>query len=384
MNAVNCQASWPIVGTGAVASIGGDPEEIFASLCAGRSGRAPMRGFNRDWYTAGHLYEIDDRGPDGDVPARATGFLLDAVAQALAAAGLPETIGDIPVLVGTGLRELRSVELWARDGAPLDVGQLHFGTALRERFGATTTYTFANACSASLYALALGTDLLDAGTADTVVVAGVDSITESMFAISDRLQSVPPDTVRPFDRKRLGTILGEGASCVVLRRAARDTDRVLGWVRGVAVNCDAHHATAPEPGSIVEAIRDAHRRAGVEAGEIDLLMLHGTGTHANDEAEAIAVSKVFGASGAGPVMTAIKSMTGHTSGASGLHSLITALRSMEVGVVPPTISLDDPIDEAARLRIVRGEAQSVRMSLAQVNAFGFGGINAVAVVAAGR
>jgi 3-oxoacyl-[acyl-carrier-protein] synthase II len=374
----------PIIGVGAVASIGGDPDEIHRNLCAGRSGLGPLRGFTRDWYTADRLCEIDDRDTGTDVPGRATGFLCEAVAQALDDAGIGDDLTGIPVLIGTGLRELRSVELWARDDVKINSGALHFGTALRRLFGATDSHTFAGACSASLYALALGTDLLESGAANTVVVAGADAITESMFAIADRLQSVPPDAVRPFDRKRLGTILGEGASCVVLRREAAPVDRVRGWVRSVAVNCDARHATAPDPASIVTVIRDAHDRADVTPADIDLLMLHGTGTPANDTAEATAVSKVFTPDSTGPLMTAIKSMTGHTSGASGLHALITAAWSMTKGIIPPTISVDDPIDEIAGLQLVRGTAQAAHLSLAQVNAFGFGGVNAVAVVEAAR
>lgn len=371
---------WPVVGTGATAAVGRSPAEIFASLCAGKSGLHPMRGFDRSYYAGDRLFEIDDRPDTGDVPGRATAFLLDAIAQALAEAGISEQLGDIPVLVGTGLRELRSVELWARDGVPLSAGDLHFGAALRERFGATMTHTFSNACSASLHALAMGTDLLAAGV-DTVVVAGVDVITESMVGIADRLQSVPPDTVRPFDRNRLGTILGEGASAVVLRR---DAEPNLGWVRGVAVNCDAHHATAPEAGNIAVAIRDAHARAGIGPADIDLVMLHGTGTHANDVAEATAMRAVFGAAPEKTLMTAMKSMTGHTSGASGLHSLIVALQAMADGLVPPTINLDEPIDDVADFRIVRDKPVPADLALAQVNAFGFGGINAVAVVAGRR
>jgi 3-oxoacyl-[acyl-carrier-protein] synthase II len=83
-------------------------------------------------------------------------------------------------------------------------------------------------------------------------------------------------------------------------------------------------------------------------------------------------------------MTAMKSMTGHTSGASGLHSLIIALRAMADGLVPPTLGLDEPIDEVADFRIVRGAPIPADLALAQVNAFGFGGINAVALVAGGR
>lgn len=374
------QARYPIVGVGAVASVGGSADEIYTSLCAGVSGLAPMRAFRRDWYTAGHLFEIDDRGAGGDVPGRATAFLLDAVGQALADAGVPEVLGDVPVLVGTGLRELRSVELWWRDGAPLHPDELDFGAQLHRRFAATSTHTFANACAASLYALGLATDLLASGAADTVVVAGTDAITESMFGCADRVQSVPPGSLRPFDVDRGGTILGEGAAAVVLRRVPGAGDRIRGWVRGVEVNCDAYHATAPDPDNIARAIRGAHARAGVTPADIDLVMLHGTGTNANDEAEAQAIGAVFGPQRGRPVMTAVKSMTGHTSGASGLHGLIVALSSMRAGRVPPTPTLGEPIDAAADLRITRQVAVCEPARVAQVDAFGFGGINAVAIV----
>jgi 3-oxoacyl-[acyl-carrier-protein] synthase II len=372
-----------IVGLGAVASVGRTAAEIHEALCAGRSSLAPMAGFDHDWYTGTDLHEID-RGPAGEVPGRATGFLLDAVGQALADAGLGEDLDGIPVLVGTGLRELRSAELWWREGAPLRPGDLHFGTALAERFGATDTHTFSNACSASLYALALGTDLLAGGLAETVVVAGTDSITESMFGTADRLQSIPPDALRPFDLNRRGTVLGEGAAAIVLRREPRPQDTVHGWVRAAGINCDAYHPTAPDRDSIATLMRDVHRAAGLEPADLDLVMLHGTGTAANDLAEAQAVGEVFGVAAKVPVMTAIKSMTGHTSGASGLHSLITALLAMRSGRIPPTTTCEQVIEEAATFRIPRdGEArQTVR--LAQVDAFGFGGINAVAIVGAAR
>lgn len=210
---------WPVTGMGAVASTGGDVETIFSQLCAGRSGLGELRGFNRDWYNAGHLYEVDNRPePGADVVGRATGLLLEAVAQAARDAGLGEDLRGVPVLVGTGLRELRSLELRSRDGQEFDVSRMHFGTALRERFGAEDTHTISNACSASLYALALGVDLLEFQGAETVIVAGVDVITESMFGLSDRLQLEPPGQLRPFDRERKGTVMGEGAAAIVLRR----------------------------------------------------------------------------------------------------------------------------------------------------------------------
>lgn len=373
---------FPVVGVGAVADVGRTAGEFFDNLCAGTSGLKPMAGFDPARYTASHLYEVDDRAGGPDVPGRATAFLLDAVGQALADAGLGEDLDGIPVLVGTGLRELRSAELWWRDGTPLRPGDLHFGTALRERFGATDTHTFSNACSASLYALALGTDMLAGGMADTVVVAGADSITESMFGTADRVQSIPPDALRPFDVNRRGTVLGEGAAAIVLRREPQPGDSVHGRVRAAGVNCDAYHATAPDLASIATLMRDAHRAAGIAPADLDLVMLHGTGTSANDLAEAQAITKVFGLDAKVPVMTAIKSMTGHTSGASGLHSLITALYAMRSGRVPPTTTCEQVIDEASTFRIARDGEVRETMTLAQIDAFGFGGINAVTIVEA--
>ncbi|MCW3817582.1 beta-ketoacyl synthase [Micromonospora sp. DR5-3] len=374
--------SWVIKGVGAVASTGGTATEIFASLCAGRSGLGPIQGFDPTRFRAVNAYEIDDRpGPGQDVPGRATKWLLDAVGAALDDAGLPPRLDDIPVVVGTTLRELRSVELSWRDKIAFDPAELHFGTALRWRFGGVQTYTVANACAASLYGLALGADLLDCGAADTVVVAGTDTITESTYGMLDRCYPEAPDRVRPFDRERRGMLQGEGASAVVLRRCADPGHgRVRAVVRGIAVNCDAHHPSAPDAKSIAQSIREAHARAGVEPTDIDLVMLHGTGTPLNDEAEAEAIRDVFGIAATAPWMTAIKSMLGHTAGASGLHSLLTAVAAMDAGRVPPTRYLDDPIDEVADLRLVRGAAQEASMSIAQVDSFGFGGLNAVAVV----
>ncbi|MFI6641761.1 beta-ketoacyl synthase N-terminal-like domain-containing protein [Streptomyces sp. NPDC050504] len=371
--------SYAITGTGAVASIGATPGEIFESLRTGRSGLAPLRAFRREHFNAQQLFEIDDRAAEGvDEPARATRFLLEAVRQAAADAGLPEDLSGIPVLVGTGLRELRTLELWWRDGVPFDVDGLDFGAALRERFGAVDTHTLAGACSASLYALALAWDLLEQGEADTVIVAGCDAVTESMFGQADRVQFDPPPSVRPFDENRQGTILGEGAAAVVLSREP-GTRPVRGWLRSVAVNCDAHHQTAPDAAGVEAAVREAHERAGLAPADVDLVVLHATGTPLNDKTEATVTAKVF--DGTRPALTGIKSLTGHTSGSAGLLSLIVALDSLDSGVVPPIAGLTDPLPEGAGLNLVAGEPLSGPLGVAQVNSFGFGGVNAVAIVA---
>ncbi|MDT3399848.1 beta-ketoacyl synthase N-terminal-like domain-containing protein [Streptomyces sp. B1866] len=371
-----------IAGAGAVASVGEGVGALFGALCAGTSGLAGLRGFDAARYRVRHAYEIDDRPPGGgDVPGRATAWLLRAVAEAAAQAGLGDDLADVPVLVGTGLRELRSAELAWRDGVPFDAARQHFGTALRERFGAQRTYTFSGACSASLYALAMGADMVEGGMADTVVVAGVDTLTESMHGLLDRVNSEPPRQVRPFDRARRGVLMGDGAAAVVLRREEPGAaGSALGRLRSVGVNCDARHVTAPDPQGIAAAMRDAQRRAGVKPCDIDLVLLHGTGTLLNDGAEAAALGRVFGRHVRGPLMTALKSMTGHTSGGSGLLSLIVALRALSSGRVPPVVGLADPAREAAAFRFAREPVAGADLRVAQIDAFGFGGVNAVAIV----
>lgn len=369
-----------ITGIGAVASVGRGVDELFGNLRAGRGGMAEMRVFDPGNYNAKHLFEIDDRpAPGVDEPRRATRFLVQAIDEALADAGVHGDLSGIPVLIGTGLRELRSVELWWRDEAAFGAEHLHFGTELRQRLGASDTHTFSGACSASLYAMALASDLIELGSAETVVVAGADVITESMFGLTDRFQP-PPGRLRPLDQDRKGAIMGEGAGAVVLRAADGCAPRA--WLRSVGVNCDATHTTAPDLDGVSASMRQAHDLAGIKPSEVDLVMLHGTGTPLNDQTEAGALRRVFAESADRPLITGIKSMTGHTSGSAGLLGLIMAVRSLETGVAPPITGLDTPIPEVDGLRVVREHAATERMSVAQVHAFGFGGVNAVAIVEA--
>lgn len=377
--------TWDITGMAAVANIGASPQEIFAALCAGQESRKPLKAFDPDKYRAAYAYEIDDRPEGGgDIPRRATRWLTTVARQAAADAGLGEDLSQVPVLVGTTMREQRSLELWWRDHAEVGLEDLHFGTALKAAFGASTTYTFANACSASLYALGLATDMIEAGMADTVVVAGTDAATESGFGTLDRVQNGIPDALRPFDATHKGMLMGEGAAAVVVQRAGTGKGPVHARVRGVSMSCDAHHATAPDPDGITRAVLDAYTRAGVRARDIDLVMLHGSGTPRNDLTESSVLSRIFQGAGTGPRMTAIKAMTGHTLGGSGLLSLLMAVLAMKEGTVPPVLGLTDPIPEAAGLGLVQGAPASGDLAIAQINAFGFGGINAVAIVETAR
>ncbi|MHB8455171.1 MAG: beta-ketoacyl-[acyl-carrier-protein] synthase family protein [Acidiferrobacterales bacterium] len=375
---------WAVTGTGMVTSVGGDKDSSFRALCNGVSGVKPLQAFDLTRFNAKHAYEITDRNADmGDKKVRASKWLCTAVNEAIRSAGLGPQTTRLAVLVGTGLRELRSLELWWVDGQPLQVEELHFGGALRKATGVRgPVLTFSNACSSSNFALGLAGDLLALGEADVVIVGGCDSITESMHGLLDRVNPTPPERVQPFDRDRRGVLLGEGASALVLEsaeNAAQRNVKPIAWLRGVGMSCDAHHETAPDRAGIRDAMADAHRCAGITPAEVDLLLVHGTGTQLNDQIEAEAILELFGEQADCLTITALKSMLGHTSGASGLMAVVTAIECMNQGCIPPTVGLSTPMPVAERMNINKS-FKTVPVRLAQINAFGFGGVNAVAIL----
>ncbi|MEM8610946.1 MAG: beta-ketoacyl synthase N-terminal-like domain-containing protein [Cyanobacteria bacterium P01_H01_bin.105] len=373
-----------ITGTGMVTSVGINKRSSFARLCAGQEGRRPLQFFDRDRFNLQMAYELSAGIPLIPHHLRASQLLVMAVKEAVMFSQLDVHSSRTIAFVGTGLRELRSLELWAAGEQSLHASELHFGDALRAATGREIPVTtLSNACSASNFALGLAEDAISLGEADVVIVAGCDSLSESMFGLSDRVNPLHPERVQPFDQQRRGVLLGEGAAAVVIESAAhaeaRSANR-LAELRSVGISCDAHHETAPDLDGIVRSILDAHQRAGVAAEDIDLLMAHGTGTHLNDKTEALALQEIFGNQSKSPFVTGLKSLIGHTSGASALIGVVSAIECMQQSKIPPTIGLQNPIKEAEGLRFVTEAELSVPMQLAQVNAFGFGGVNAVSIL----
>ncbi|MFH8349168.1 beta-ketoacyl-[acyl-carrier-protein] synthase family protein [Streptomyces sp. NPDC018045] len=363
----------------------GDRQQTFAALLDGRCGAAPLRHLDGARLGVTHGYQVADG--DEELPRRPSRWLTRCVAAAVRASGLDTTGRRISALVGTGLREIRELERWEPDAEPPHPATLHFTEAVRSVLPeAAEVVTLANACAASGHALALACDLLDFGDADAVLVAGSDGLAASMLALVGRTAAVPAERVRPFDRDRRGVLLGEGAVALVLEpeaTVAAEGRDALARVRGVGLSCDARHATAPDPEGIARAVRDAHRRAGVTPRDVDLVIAHGTGTALNDPVEAAVLREIFAsAAPAGPLLTALKGAIGHTSGSSALHSVAVALDIFRTGRVPPVTGLRRPIDELRGVRPVIGYAGTASVRRAQINGFGFGGINAVGVLEA--
>lgn len=380
--------SYTITGAGMICSVGENTDACFCAFCRGKSGNMPIKGFDKDKHATQWAYEIDDRGGlSRDDPFRSTKWLTKAINEAVKSAGVTASAGRIVIIIGTGLRELRSLELWWADGAAMELEELHFSRAVRRQARLSCpVMTVCNACSASLFALGLGEDMLALDQVDIAIIAGCDSITESMFGLLGRVNFNQPRKVQPFDKNRPGILMGEGAAALVIENpgsaSARNAE-VQGMLRGVGVSCDAYHETVPSPEGMLQAMKNAHSRAMIKPEDVDLLMVHGTGTILNDKAEAEALNILFGQNEKQPFACALKSMTGHTSGASGLMSVITALCCMKTGIIPATIGIEAPMEELSGFNLVLDENRKYTPQLCQVNAFGFGGVNAIAIVERG-
>jgi 3-oxoacyl-[acyl-carrier-protein] synthase II len=358
----------------------GDDRETFAALLRGESGVADLRYFPSERLNVHRGYHIGHDRPEP--PLRASTWLAECVADAVGRSGVDPRRERVLAIVGTGLRELRAIERWATGDATVVREQLHFGGACRRAVpGLAAVMTLSNACSAGGYALAIGQDLLELGEADAVVVAGTDSMTESMLAMVGRFGAEPTQRVRPFDVRRAGALLGEGAAAVVLVPDRPDrADHGLARLLGTGLSCDAEHETAPDPAGIRRAIADAFRRADRGPEQVALVFAHGTGTTLNDPVEAAVLCEAFRGVAPGPLVTAVKGAVGHTSGTSALTSLAMAVHSLRVGVAPPAVGLREPLPGSDGIRFVIGGPQPVSAGAVAVNAFGFGGVNAVSLL----
>jgi 3-oxoacyl-[acyl-carrier-protein] synthase II len=243
--------------------------------------------------------------------------------------------------------------------------------------------TVSTACSSGAAAIAEACGWIRDGGADLMLAGGAESLTAFVLSGFAILQTLTPGLMRPFDRRRDGLALGEGAAIVVLeeREAARRRRApILAEILGAATSADAHHMTAPAPEGegLGRAIDGALAQARLDASSVGFVNAHGTGTVHNDRAEAAALRRLFRRHGGVPV-DAVKPVTGHTLGASGALEAILCLRAIRSGLVPPTIGCEEP---ETGLDIVRGGPRRGGMTTALSLSCGFGGHNAALVVAA--
>ena len=252
-------------------------------------------------------------------------------------------------------------------------------------FGLTgPNHVIASACTSGSAAIGLGTLFIRQRLADIVLCGGAEApLTPVMFTCWTNMRvlarhSEPQKASRPFDAKRNGLVLGEGAAMVVLesqesaeRRGVIPLARVLGY----GTSSDAHHITSPTVAGQVAAMQNCLADARIKPEQVDYINLHGTATKANDETEATAVAEVFGRRGTDMPSSSTKSMLGHSLGASGAIEFAICVEAMRQGFVPPTINCDEP-DPNLGLDYVPLTGRRHLVRLAMSNSFAFGGNNA--------
>jgi 3-oxoacyl-[acyl-carrier-protein] synthase-1 len=238
--------------------------------------------------------------------------------------------------------------------------------------------TIATACSSSAKVFASAQRLIRAGLADAAIVGGADTLCGSVVYGFNALELVSREPCRPFDAARSGLSLGEAAGFALLENI--QVDKSAPRLIGYGESADAHHMSAPHPQGLgaEQAMREALARAGIAAGEVDYINLHGTASRQNDEVEAMLVARLFPPS---VHASSTKGWTGHTLGAAGIVEAAVALLAIERGFAPGTLNARN-LDPACGPQIrIDNAPYDVRVALS--NSFGFGGNNCCLAFAAG-
>ncbi|MBM7563394.1 beta-ketoacyl-ACP synthase II [Paenibacillus sacheonensis] len=404
-----------ITGMGVISPLGNDVHAYWEALKRGASGVAAIDRFdvsNQKARIAGLVKDFDAEALFGKKEARRMDrfcqYALAAADQAWTDAGLGAADIDaerVGVYVGSGIGGLET--LLAQDAVlagrgpdrvsptlvPMMIANMA-AAMISIRYGLHgPTLAPVTACSVGNTAIGEAYRLIRHGYADVVIAGGteaaVNEISLASFgnatALSTRNEE-PAKASRPFDSGRDGFVIAEGAGILVLEsesHARKRKARMHGEIIGYGASSDAYHmvATHPEGFGPYLAMKAALKEAGIGEDQVDVIFAHATSTEIGDLSETRAIKRTFGDKASGIPVTAVKSMTGHMLGAAGGTQAVALAKSLQEGIIPPTINLDRP-DPECDLDYVPHEARRAELSIGISNSFGFGGHNAVIVVKA--
>ena len=388
-----------ITGVGAVTPLGVGARTLHERWSAGVSGIEGGFGHATEFDPKEHLSVKEVRRSD-----RYTQLALAAAKEALEDAGWddgpPVDPDRAASVIGTGIGGIGTLEhqhiILRDEGAdrisplsiPLLMANAASGVIAMKHNLRGQSFGTVSACAAGAHAIGMAERLIRYGDADAVVTGGSEAaITPLATAAFGRMEALSPTGIsRPFDRRRDGFVMGEGAGILVLEEeeAARERGaRILGYIRGYASTSDAHHLTAPEPNGrgAARAMELALKDAGIEASDVLYVNAHGTSTPLNDRSETNAIKTALGDELAGKIpVSSTKSAIGHLLGAAGAVESIATLLALRDRIAPPTLNYGEP-DEGLDLDYVPNEARPLQngdvRAIGLSNAFGFGGHNAV-------
>jgi len=402
-----------ITGMGVVSPIGIGIKKFKEALFAGKSGVRRITCFDPSPYRSQMAGEVRDFNPQQYLSPkeikrmdRFTQLGIVAAEEAIKGAEIDfekEDPTKIGVLVGSGVGGLSTIEreetILLEKGpqrvSPFLIPMLITDIASAQisiRYGLSgPNFSISTACATGNHSIGEAFKIVQRGDAEIMIAGGTEAaITPlglagfcSMRALSTRNEE-PEKASRPFDRKRDGFVIGEGAGIVVLERLSRAKKRgasILGEIIGFGMSADAYHVTQPvEDGrGIKEAMMKALRDAEISPEEVGYINAHGTSTPLNDKMETRAIKDVFGTYAYQIPISSTKSMTGHLLGATGGVELIACLLALNEGIIPPTINYENP-DPECDLNYVPNQAREAKIKIALSNSMGFGGHNAVLVV----
>lgn len=365
-----------VTGVGVMSPLGTSAGAMWRRLLAGDSAVREFPDLRAGGYRCALGCRIEDF--EADPLRRGQALAIAAAEQAVAQAGGPLP-GGTGVYVGSTLGESAAFEQ-AAEGAAIDVADHRvpsFTRGLRAHFGLEgPQQSLATACAAGNYAVGAALDALRAGRVPFALAGGVEPFSLLSLVGFSRARAMAADRCRPFDRRRSGILLGEGAAMFVLERAddARARGAVpLAEVVSLGLSCDAYHPTSPRPdgSGMLASMQAAMNAAGIAAGDVDWVNAHGSGTRASDAAEGKALHALFGARL--PPVSGSKGALGHALGAASALELAICVQGLQEQTVPPTAGHEEPDDEAP----VPCTREPLRRRIDWVlnNAFAFGGLN---------
>ena len=391
-----------ITGIGAVTPLGVGAPALHEGWVAGESGIEDGLGRCSGFEPTDHLTRRQVRRTD-----RFTQLALAATGEAISQAGLDEAPYDhaeIGSVMGTGIGGLSTIEsehIILRDKGqravsphcvPQMMANSAAGAVAIEHDLRGQCFGTVSACAAGAHAIGTAARMVEHGDAVACVAGGSEAaITDlAMAAFAEMGATSPTGISRPFDRRRDGFVMGEGAGVMVLEDAETAELRgaqILGYLTGYGATADAHHMTAPEPTGegAARAIRKALADAEVEPGQLAYINAHGTSTPLNDRSETEALKTALGESASAIPISSTKSSIGHLLGAAGAVEAVATLQALRAKTAPPTINLEEP-DEDLDLDYVPLEARGLSVNghppIGISNSFGFGGHNVVLCIEA--
>ena len=402
-----------VTGMGTINPVGKTLPETWEGLKSGRSGIGPITLFDASTYPARIAGEVKDFDPkaymDHKESRHADRFVQLAVAatnEAVASAKLdmgkenPERVG---VIIGSGIGGFSTLqtqhEILVKRGhkrvSPFVIPMMIINMAsgvVSIRIGARgPNSSIVTACASGANATGDAYKILQRGDADVMVTGGAEATVSpfgfagfcNMGALSTRNEAGPAASC-PFDKRRDGFVMGEGAGIFIMETLEHAQARgatIHAEIIGYGMSGDANHMTAPDPegkGAAL-AMRNAIEDAGINPEEIQYINAHGTSTQLNDKGETLAIKAVLGEHARKVAISSTKSMTGHMLGAAGAVEAMAAILAIEHGFIPPTINYEEK-DPDCDLDYTPNQGRETDVNIAMSNSFGFGGHNAVLVV----